>query len=124
MRVAILDADDRLVGYEEFPDDQIPQLREHMVIVPNDCDLPTNGLYKYDRTLLCFMPLGAGYGKPSRPPVPPEQVIYHLVTSLQKHFAPGLPDECAEYAKWYEKNIKPGVDETRLAKAILSRGKS
>ena len=72
MKIAILDDDGRLVGYKTKK-----KPAESDVVVPDDCDLPADGTYKWHEE--AFWPVGKGHGKPSRPPIPDHHVLYLIV---------------------------------------------
>lgn len=67
-------------------------------------DLPTDGTYKYDPETESFVPLGFGFGKPRRPSVSRDAMLFLLVDALVEG-AP-LPEECREWRDWYRDEIR------------------
>lgn len=98
--VAVLDAQARLVGYRRTV---TPEPGE--VIVPETCDLPPDGTYKWDGA--AFVPLGFGFGKPARPPVPQDYAVFLMMKSMLAD----LPDECRQWCDWYETNMRRRTEE-------------
>ena len=108
MKIAILDKNNILVGYDNR--ESVGTLKD--VEVPDDCDLT---LHKYRWTGSTFMPLGFGHGRPSPKPegVDKDNVFYLLIKALANDKP--IPSECKEWARWYEQSIKRKVnDELKL----------
>jgi len=91
---AVLDNQGRLTGFKAKK-----KLGPGDVEVPANCDLPTDGTYRWTGTE--FMPLGRGYGQVrERPPVSEARVLYMLVRA-----GANLPAECGLWADWYEAHM-------------------
>lgn len=92
--VAILDNKGRLTGYR-----QKRKAAVNDVVVPDSCDLPTDGSYFWDGA--AFFPLGHGAGKvQGQPPVSDARVLHMIVRAM-----PDLPAEAHAWADWFEANI-------------------
>ena len=98
--IAILDKNARLIGLRKLSSGK--KVRKGTVEVPDECDLPTNGTYKWMAEESCFMPVGHGLGRPGPAPISTEQVILLLATSMNNP-----PQEVLDWMKWYE-----GLSET------------
>ena len=101
--IAVLDKNGHLVGTrrdEPNADD---------VVLPDDCDLPLNGTYKWMPDQKCFMPLGTGFPRvAAKPPVSETQVLYLLASAIGEEL---LPKEVQDWMRWYEKNLKKREEE-------------
>lgn len=111
VRVAVLDGEDRLIGYEF----RAPMKTD--IVVSDDCDLPADGSYQYRRGSQSFMPLDHGHGKPMRAPAPDTYVLYHLCKRLHND----LPQECRDWCKWYEATLQER--DVKLVNTDFQRGK-
>ena len=100
--VAQLDRQQRLVGYRK-----VKKLSKTHIEVPDDCDLPTDGRYRWDGAR--FVPLGHGYGKPDNPPVATDFAVFLMMRALVNEQP--IPDECRLYVEWYEKNLRKRNEE-------------
>ncbi len=99
--IAVLDARQYLVGYKRKvkpgPLD---------VIVPDDCDLPTNGTYKWDGKR--FMPLGHGFPPVvTRPPATTDEVILEIIAGMGNKAGP----KARAWADWYRLNLLKREEE-------------
>ena len=99
--VAVLDKKMRLVGTKykirATPDD---------VTLPDDCDLPLNGTYKWQDDL--FVPLGHGFPPiVSRPSATEAEALYDLIEMLGKK----APAKARTWADWYAVNLKKREEE-------------
>lgn len=104
--IAVLDKFNVLIGFTT-----VPRIRKGDVEVPFDCDLDTNEKYRYDEDTKSFIPRGMMVGKPPRCQVPQELAIFLLMKALVR--GEPIPQECADYVKWYEENIKKHEDEVK-----------
>ncbi len=93
--MAILDSNARLIGLRKLP--KQGRGRKGEVEVSDDCDLPTDGTYKWMADDMCFMPVGHGLGKPGPSPISSEQVIFFLAASMDNP-----PQEILDWMKWYK----------------------
>lgn len=64
-------------------------------------DLPANGTYRLQDGQ--FLPVGHGYGKPTSPPVTPYRALYLMIKELENREEYNVPQECKDYATWFEK---------------------
>lgn len=103
-KVAKLDGDKRLVGYRE-----VKRLTQDHVEVPDGCDLPTDGTYRWDGK--SFVPLGHGYGKPPRPPVASDYAMFLMMKAWLNDSTP--PAECVAWVEWYELALAKRNEELR-----------
>lgn len=94
--VARLDDKNRLIGYR-----RVAKKGKNHIVVPTNCDLPTDGSYRWDGK--CFVPRGHGYGQPSRPPIMFDYAVYLMMKALIREKL--LPAECEAYVEWYQKNL-------------------
>ncbi len=102
--IAILNDKSYLIGFKKLG--KKAQVPEGAVVVPDECDLATDGSYKWVPDQGCFLPLGHGFGKSERAPVPEVQVLYLLAMAMDNP-----PSEVSAWAKWYEKNLKKAHEE-------------
>ena len=93
--VAILDSKNRLIGLRKLS--KRGKVSKGEVEVADECDLPTDGTYKWMAEDMCFMPVGHGLGKPGPAPISSEQVIFLLASSMDN-----LPQEILDWMKWYK----------------------
>ncbi len=99
--IAVLDANKRLTGTK-----MAMKPGQDAVLLPDGCDLPMDGSYKWDGT--CFVPLGHGFGPVvARPPVSETTVLYHLIDALGDK----APHPAREWADWYVENLKVRDEE-------------
>lgn len=103
-RVGVLDSSGVLIGYTRV-DKPAP---DH-VVVPEDCDLPADGRYKWDGAK--FVPLGHGFGKPLPPPVPLEHALYLTMKALLEDPNVNLPHEVEQYCDWYDRVLRARNEE-------------
>lgn len=94
-QIAILDKNARLIGFRKLSKNG--KAREDDVEVVDECDLPTDGTYKWMAEDSCFMPVGHGLGKPGPSPIPTEQVIFILASKMKNP-----PKEILDWMKWYK----------------------
>ena len=95
-KIAILDKNNRLIGLRKLPKKgKIIPL--DAVTVIDECDLPTDGTYKWMAKEACFMPVGHGLGKPGPSPIPTEQVTFLLAASMHNP-----PQEVLDWMEWYK----------------------
>jgi hypothetical protein len=93
-RVAVLDKKGLLIGSREVAKPKKADI---------ECgDLPDNGKYFYRNGQ--FIPIGFGKGKPRVPAVDRDRAVYELIRAV----ADGrpVPQECLDWAAWYEEVIK------------------
>lgn len=108
--VAVLDNEQKLVGMTKI--DEPANRPSDLVFLPDECDLPTDGTYKYDWENAQFVPLGHGFGKPEKQPVADSRVMYLLIKEMQ---ADGKSHpELTEWATWYEKTLSNRDAEMRM----------
>lgn len=98
--VAMLNQHDCLIGYEHVAANKA----EDRIVVPENCDLPVDGSYKWVGEQRCFLPVGAGFGKPKRPPVSPDYAIFLTLRALVNDTP--IPDEVGEYVDWYDATLR------------------
>ncbi len=130
-KIAVFNKDKVLVGFKEIKisaDDYVAldkhlqqygaYVGEHkvegkIVIVPNDCDLLPN---KYKWTDKGFMPLGFGFPRPNpaQNGITKDHVFYLLMKALINKNP--IPQECTDWVKWYEDNLKKRNEEHLKAK--------
>lgn len=108
--IAVLDSMKVLVGFEK-----VSKVKEGQVEVPIDCDLDTNEKYRYDEPTKSFIPRGMMVGKPPRCQVTQESAVFLLMKALVR--GEPIPQECTDYVKWYEENIKKHEDEVKAWRA-------
>ncbi len=102
--IAVFDANKRLTGTK-----MVSNPGKDAVLLPDGCDLPMDGSYKWDGT--CFVPLGHGFGPVvARPPISETAVLYLLVDAL----GDDAPHQAREWADWYEENLKVREEEQAL----------
>ncbi|MEM9681623.1 MAG: hypothetical protein AAF942_00020 [Pseudomonadota bacterium] len=106
MIIGVLDDQQRLIEYRTVDDDYKPNPRE--VPLPDGCDLPADGTYKWSGQQ--FIPLGHGFGKPSKPPVPDIYAIY-LTMKAVRDGGP-VPEEALLWMDWYEQTLKQQHEES------------
>jgi len=102
--------DKRLINWEEKSH---KDLKEEDIVVPDDCDLTTDGRYTYrnDR----FEPWGHGFPKPRNPQVPKERAWYLFMKAvIDSNVIDMIPAECGQWMKWYEDNLKKREEEEKL----------
>ena len=102
IQIAKLDKDNRLVGYR-----RVKKKNKDHVVVPEGCDLPTDGSYRWDSK--SFVPLGHGYGKPARSPIASDYAVFLMMRALLNEES--LPAECRAYVAWYEENLAKRNEE-------------
>ncbi len=102
-RVAVLDKQERLVGFKTKA-----RTSESDVVVVEECDLPTDGSYKYDHDNHRFVPLGYGFDRPAPAPVSETRILYLLVRAMEDP-----PGEVVEWLAWYETNLARQHEEFR-----------
>lgn len=107
--IAVLDGRDRLVGTRRaFPIDSD-------VVLPERCDLPMDGTYKWVEREKAFFPLGHGFQRPAtRPNISEARVLYLICSQMRD----SLPAEAAEWMQWYEENVKARDEEATLMRRI------
>ena len=98
--IAILDKKSRLVGLRRLG--KKAKIPEDTVIVVDECDLPTDGTYKWIPEDKGFMPVGHGLGKPGPAPISTETVVLLLASNMNNP-----PQEVLDWIKWYK-----GLSET------------
>lgn len=111
--IAVLDDRLRLVGYKKLTNGKKVQAGD--VVVPDDCDLPPDGTYKWikpEGLEGSFVPLGHGFGKPMRPPVSDVHVLYLLAKNMENP-----PAEVTDWTTWYETNLQSAQEERAEARA-------
>ncbi len=104
-KVAKLDDDNRLIGYRS-----VKRLVKGHVEVPDNCDLPTDGTYRWDGEK-SFVPLGHGYGKPPRPPVSSDYAMFLMMKAWVKGST--VPAECVAWVEWYAHNLAKRNEELK-----------
>ncbi len=102
--IARLDKDGFLIGYT-----QIKKATKKHVVVPENCDLPVDGSYRWNGKT--FIPRGHGYGKPARPPVASDYAMFLMMKAILA--GTDLPAECREWVAWYKKNLAKRNEELR-----------
>jgi len=100
-KIAVLDNKMVLVGYKE-----VSTLKDEHIDVGMECDLPDDGSYKWDAANKTFVPMGHGFGKPKRPPIPDSLVTYIMASKMKNP-----PQEVRDWCKWYEENIAQKHEE-------------
>ncbi len=99
--IAVLDTRNYLCGYKR-------KIRPGPldVVVPDNCDLPTNSTYKWDGKR--FVPLGHGFPPVvTRPPATADEVIFEIVDELGKRAGP----KATAWANWYRINLLKREEE-------------
>lgn len=103
--IAVLDTEDKLVGYEE-----VTRVEAEQVEVPADCDLPTDGSYKW-MPWKAFVPVGYGFTRiPSLAPHSLERVVYAICEVLGQD----APVEIREWRDWYRQHQKQRDEERTI----------
>jgi len=106
--VALLDDNNRLVGLKSKEQPTADDL-----VVDSNCDLPTDGSYKWSAEQTCFVPLGHGFGPvSSRPPISNMRALYLVAQCL----ADDIPQEVRDWMDWYEQNLQKRDEEARARK--------
>ena len=104
--VAVLDDNGHLVGTRRGKSDSDD------VVLPDDCDLPLNGTYKWVEDQKCFLPLGTGFPRvATKPPVSETQVLYLIASAIGEEL---LPKEVRDWMRWYETNLKKREEELQV----------
>ena len=116
-RYGVLDDRLRLVGYISLPADE-EAVPDNYVEVPQDCDLPGDGSFKWSPAQDAFFPLGHGFDRPQTAPVALERVVYLLGQQLGR----GVPAEVTEWMEWYETNLRARHEEQQTFKRIRNEG--
>lgn len=112
-RVSVLDENGHLVG---------DKLVKEGAKVPKGAtdvdpgDLPLDGTYKW--TGETFMPLGHGFRKPTRAPIPDSYALYLVIRALDTRVA----KEARVWADWYEENLRQRAEESSQ-RARLRKGR-
>ncbi len=107
--IAVLDGGSLLVGFKQIKESEAGG----EVVVPDCCDLPTDGQYRWDAKRGRrgqFIPVGAGHGKPERPPIAPDYAQFLAMRALVN--GTPVPKEVSDYVEWYEKNRLKMMQET------------
>ncbi len=104
--IAILDEKSRLIGLRWLEDEVVDSEGEVIserepvprgaVIVVSECDLPTDGTYKWMPEDEYFMPVGHGLGKPGPAPISTETVVLLLAANMDNP-----PQEVLDWMEWY-----------------------
>lgn len=104
--------DEKLIAWEYK---EKKDLLEDDVIVPNNCDLKTDGRYKYNRQKEAFEPWAHGFIKPKNPQVPKERAWYLFMKAvIDSEVIEKIPSECNQWMRWYEDNLKKREEEEKL----------
>jgi len=98
--IAKLDKDSRFVGLRKLG--KRTKVPKGAVVVPDGCDLPTDGSYYWHRDQNCFMPLGHGHGRPGPAPVSIDTIVLTLAKSMSNP-----PQEVLDWIAWMEDLDKP-----------------
>ncbi len=98
--IAVLDKKFRLVGLRRLG--KKVKVPKDAVVVVDECDLPTDGTYKWVPEDEGFMPVGHGFGKPGPAPISTETVVLLLAANMINP-----PQEVVDWIKWYK-----GLSET------------
>jgi hypothetical protein len=119
--IAVLDDQRRLVGYRRG----VPGFSD--VVVPDNCDLPTTGLYVWEPDIRQFRPLGHGHPKvTSRPPISTERALYLLFRGMadieRAANVSVLGADLRDWASWYEETLRARDDEAVEARRIRRGG--
>ncbi len=102
--IAVLDGNKRLVGTKRKANPD-----EKDVVLPEGCDLSTDGMYKWDGS--SFVPLGHGFGPVvAKPPYSEAAVLSLLIDDLGDK----APHQAREWADWYSVNLKVREEEMAL----------
>lgn len=111
--VAVLDGENKLIGYETVEN------AEGRIVVPDGCDLPADGTYKWDPAKRSFIPLGFGFGRPGKPPVDEHYALFQVIRALGKEVGP----EARAWADWYDQNLRQKTEERMVVLRRRNRGK-
>ncbi len=99
--VAVLDRKMYLVGYK-----RMTRPGPLDVVVPDNCDLPTNGTYKWSGKM--FIPLGHGFAPiVSRPPATMDEVMLETIEAMGTKAGP----KARAWADWYRLNLLKREEE-------------
>ena len=99
--IAVLDARNYLTGYKRK---KTPGPLD--VVVPDNCDLPANGTYKWDGRK--FVPLGHGFPPVvTRPPVTSDEVMLEIIEAMGLKARP----KAEAWAEWYRTNLLKREEE-------------
>lgn len=113
--IAILDANDRLVGTRTGE----PGLGD--VPLPDGCDLPTDGTYKWVADHAAFFPLGHGFPRISSKPPVSEAYVLHWVVTRAIAAGENVPPGVRGWADWFASHHKPREDERQQFKQARVR---
>ena len=95
--VAVLDAENLYVGYEEVTDEEAIG----RVTLGQMPDLPTDGTYKWDG--MKFVPLGHTFiSTPMGSPVSERHAVFLTLRALVR--GQPIPEEVSRYVDWYEES--------------------
>ena len=98
--IAVLDEKSRLICLRKLKKNA--KVPKDAVTVVDECDLPTDGTYKWMPGDECFMPVGHGLGKPGPAPISTETVVLLLAANMDNP-----PQEVLDWIRWYK-----GLSET------------
>lgn len=115
MMIAILDANSRLVGTrigEPAPGD---------VPLPDGCDLPLDGSFKWVPEEQAFFPLGHGFPRISAKPPVSEAYVLHWVVMRAIDAGEDVPSGVRGWAEWFGQHHKQREDERQQFQRMRPR---
>lgn len=112
MLIAILNEAGGLIGTREGEpaDGDVP--------LPDGCDLPLDGSYKWMAEHGAFVPLGHGFPRmPSKPPVSAEFVLYQIAKAMKDDLPDSVHEWMDHFAQYHEPREVEGRHARRARKA-------
>jgi len=109
-----LDKESRLIGIVSSDEPVIGAIP-----LPDGCDLPTDGSYKWVEDAQAFFPLGHGFPRATTKPPYSEMHVLYMMAKAMRDTAPA---EVAEWAAWYESHMKQQSEERTMISALRNRG--
>ena len=104
--IAELDNNKVLFGFKI-----VNEAKDLDVVVPDNCDLPTDFKYKWNGT--SFVPLGSGSPRPKSAPISMHFAVYKLMEAVKVQ-GTKLSAETKLWMKYYEENLLRTEEEYYL----------
>ncbi len=96
--IAVLDKNNNLIGYTTKE-----SIEKGDVEVPENCDLPVDGSYKWNGTT--FLPPGFKFAKPLKPPIATGFAIYLMMEELIKEGFLKESNGCMVWFDWFKETM-------------------